>query len=123
MPDDDARQLAVVEANTTERVTVVRIDGEVDLSNAEQVRARILAEVVDDPETVILDLAGARYLDSAGIRLLFDLGERFATHRIDFRIVVPAAGLVHKVLELTGVMRQMAVYESVADARPTDAAR
>jgi anti-sigma B factor antagonist len=118
VPDDDARPLAsidasTVEAGSSERVTVVRVDGEVDLSNAEQVRSRILAEVADEPEVVIVDLGSARYLDSAGIRLLFDLSERFATHRIDFRLVVPTSGLVHRVLELTGVMRQMAVYETV----------
>jgi anti-anti-sigma factor len=114
--DDDARPLAVIAAESHQRARVVRVDGEVDLSNAEQVRARILAEVADDPHAVVLDLESARYLDSAGIRLLFDLGERFGTHRIDFRLVVPRAGLVHRVLELTGVMRQMPVHETVEQA-------
>ena len=102
MSDDDARPLALIEATCHDGATVVRVDGEVDLSNAEQVRARILAEVTDDPETVVLDLESARYLDSAGIRLLFDLGEPFGTYLIDFRLVVPRAGLVLRVLELTG---------------------
>ena len=113
---EEPQPLARVEATRGDGAIVVRVEGEIDLSNAEQVRAAILHEVADDPEGLVLDLSGARYLDSAGIRLLFDLGERFATHRIELRLVVPSDGLVHRVLQLTGVMRQMPVHETVADA-------
>jgi anti-anti-sigma factor len=83
------------------RAPVVRVRGEVDLSNAEHVRAEIIASVPAGAHGLVLDLTETTYLDSSGIRLLFDLAERLQTRRLRLALVVTEAALVRRVLVLT----------------------
>lgn len=84
-------------------VVVAHIDGEIDISNAAEV-GRSLAEAVPNGAAgLVVDLSDVRYLDSAGVRLLFRLAERLGTGQQAFRLVVPSGAPILEVLELTGV--------------------
>lgn len=88
-------------------VVVLAIVGEIDLANVDEVRDEILAASGDDPGAVIVDLSPTRYLDSSGIRMLFEIDEQLSVRRIPLRLVVPEDGFVHRVLDLTGVLRHI----------------
>ena len=83
-------------------MSVLRVDGEVDISNAEQLAAA-MDRAAGDARTVALDLSGTTYLDSAGIRLVFNLAERLQTRRGRVRLIVPEDSPIRAVLEVTGV--------------------
>src|SRR5580765_4470516 len=74
-------ELARVEATTLNGTDIVRVVGEIDLSNASQVRDAIGAAVPDLAAAVIVDLSHTRYLDSAGIAMFFRLAERLTYNR------------------------------------------
>ncbi|MGH8907978.1 MAG: STAS domain-containing protein [Egibacteraceae bacterium] len=79
--------LANVTATYEGEIAVVRVDGEVDLSNAEQV-----ARSVRDSSAghhVVLDLSYLAFLDSAGIRAIIDLKRGLSSQRRELRLVVP----------------------------------
>jgi len=91
-------------------VVVLSVVGEIDLANVDEIRDQILLTAGDDPGSVVLDLGPTRYLDSSGIRMLFEVDDQFAVRRIPLRLVVGATGFVHRVLDLTGVLRHIDSY-------------
>lgn len=106
-------------------VVVLSLVGEIDLANVDEIRDQILHEAGDDPGSVVLDLALTRYLDSSGIRMLFEVDDQFAVRRIPLRLVVCETGFVHRVLDLTGVLRHIESYNerTTAIEASTSAAR
>jgi anti-sigma B factor antagonist len=78
---------------------VIRIGGEIDLSNAEQVQARI-DELVDDSATrVVFDLGSLSFIDSSGIAVLVRTHNRVGA--VEVRRATP---MVHRILEVTGLL-------------------
>jgi len=53
-------------------VVCMCIEGEIDLANRDELLAQIIAGAVG-ARRVVLDLAAVEYLDSAGVRLVFDV--------------------------------------------------
>jgi anti-anti-sigma factor len=66
-----------------------------------------------DATLVVLDLGGTRYLDSAGIAMLFRLVERFGHRRQELRLVVPPGSPIRAVIELTSLPAVVRVQDSV----------
>jgi anti-anti-sigma factor len=98
------------------RALVVRIQGEIDLSNAGQIRDDVTGAVPHDAAGVALDLTGTTYLDSSGIRLLFDLAERLHARRQLLVLVVTDRALVRRVILLTKLDDAVPLHVSVDDA-------
>jgi len=94
-------RIAHIEIETHGDDPVVRVTGEVDLSNADALRTDIVAAVPHDANGLVLDLTKTTYLDSSGIRLLFDLAERLHARRQRLVLVVDEAALVRRVVVLT----------------------
>ena len=98
------------------RTLVARLRGEVDLSNVEDIRARLVAAVSHDAEDMVLDLTETTYLDSTGVRLLFELAERLHGRRQQLRLVVADTALVRRVIVLTQLDEQVPIVPTLADA-------
>lgn len=94
-------------------VVIARLTGEIDMSNAEQLRGAISAAVPNDALALVLDLTGVEYLDSAGIRLLYRLGEDIRARRQRFEVVTPSSSVVAGVLRLAGVSDYVGATETV----------
>jgi anti-anti-sigma factor len=97
-------------------VVVARLEGEVDLSNVEVIRTALVDAVEHDTELLVLDLTPTTYLDSTGVRLLFELAERLQGRRQQLRLVVDGDALVHRVIVLTQLDQRVPVDRSVAEA-------
>lgn len=111
-----SRQLATVEVEPQEHAVVVRLAGEIDLSNAEDVRAQVVAAVPHGGAGLVLDLTDATYIDSSGVRLLFDLAERLQARRQRLRVVVTDEALVRRVIVLTRLDSQVPIDRSVEES-------
>ena len=86
-----------------EDVVVARLDGEIDSSNAPELRLALAARVPSAARVLALDLSGVTYLDSSGIELVFELGRSLAARRQSIRLIVPERSPVRRVLELSAV--------------------
>src|SRR2546423_15471292 len=95
---------------------VVSIRGEIDLSNSEALSADILPSVPHDGQGMVLDLTHATYLDSSGIRFLFDLAQRLHANRQRLVLVVSDAALVRRVVLLTKLEDAVPLVATVDDA-------
>jgi anti-anti-sigma factor len=108
--------LAQVTVTDVAGIPVVRLDGEVDLSNIEEVRHAIFAPAQAGHGCLVVDLTGTTYLDSTAVRLLFDLAVRLRARRRRLRLVVSEATIVRRVLILTKLDESVPFDATVADA-------
>jgi anti-anti-sigma factor len=109
-------QLARVETEIVPGRCILRIHGEVDISNADEVSEAIDQAVSNEGTTVVLDLTPTTYLDSSGIQLLVQLAERLGDRRHALRVVVPRDSALRTLIELTGLEQVIPIRSSMEDA-------
>jgi anti-anti-sigma factor len=97
-------------------VPICAVRGEIDASNVEVVLERVLQNVPDDSPGVVLDLSQTDYLDSAGVRILFELTRRLRQRRQELRIAVALEGIVRRVLVLTALADVVPLHDEVDSA-------
>lgn len=100
---------AVVVVDRSDEAARIVVTGELDLANAEIVERQILRGVGGELGAVTLDLTGLRYIDSAGLWILFRLGNRLRTAKITGEVLIPADGPVWRMVETAGVAAAIAV--------------
>lgn len=110
------KQLAEVVLERQDATVIAHLEGEVDLSNVDEIRTALVDAVLHQTECLILDLTETTYLDSTGIRLLFELAERLEGRRQQMRLVVNDAALVRRVIELTQLDQRVPIDATVAQA-------
>ena len=110
------KPLAAITMDEHGPVLVARVVGEVDLSNVDEIRTLVVDAVTHDVECLILDLTQTTYLDSTGVRLLFEFAERLEGRRQQLRLVVDGDALVHRVVTLTQLDQRVPMDSSVAEA-------
>ncbi|MFD7712859.1 STAS domain-containing protein [Streptomyces sp. NPDC059786] len=100
--------------------TLLALPPEIDISNAATVRAHTLGVLDlrrDRLSLLVLDLTGTRFMDSQGVRLINEV--RAHLHpppRTHLRVAAEPDGLVSRLLELTGLRRDIPVYDDLAEA-------
>jgi anti-anti-sigma factor len=97
-------------------VPVCEIKGELDASNVDHVLEHVAGSVANEAPGMVLDLRHTSYLDSAGVRILFELARRLRARRQELRIAVPDDGIVRRVLVLTALADVVPLDDDVARA-------
>jgi len=97
-------------------VPVCDVQGEMDASNVDTVLERVTEAVEPEAPGLVLDLARTSYIDSAGVRILFELARRLRTRRQELRISVPHDGIVRRVLVLTALADVVPLHDETGDA-------
>lgn len=109
-------ELAEVSVETAGDTVVAHVNGEVDLSNVDDIRTVLIEAVSHESECLVLDLTGTTYLDSTGVRLLFELAERLQGRRQELRLVVDEDAMVNRVIILTQLHQRVPLDRTVDDA-------
>jgi anti-sigma B factor antagonist len=108
------RESAVTGVDSRDGSVVVSLAGELDLYNAEEVRAALLEACAGEPQVLVVDLEGVRFIDSTALGVLIEARSRMAD-RSGFRLA--AAGLeTRRALEVSGLDRHFLVHDTVAEA-------
>ena len=95
---------------------VARLTGEVDLSNIEELSSLVQAAVTNAAVGLVLDLTGVSYLDSTGLRMVFQLARGLRHRQQQLVLVVPPDAIIWPVLRCSGVPGVIEVFADVADA-------
>ena len=98
-------------------VRVVSIAGDLDLSRAGLMRDELRRGVGNDDIGLVADLSDTRYIDSAGVNMLFELAEELGDRQLAFAVVVPEGGLVERVVTLVDLGSVAALHPTVDEAR------
>ena|SRR5436305_15186534 len=108
--------LADVQFDDGDSAVVARVRGEIDLSNAESVSRAIDETVPNHALAVVLDLSQVRYLDSAGIHLIYKLRERLRSRGQVLGLVDPDGCPAREALRLSGVEHHVRMIGTVDQA-------
>jgi anti-sigma B factor antagonist len=116
------RQLArIVPEPHGDDVVVARIEGEIDMSNAQPIGNRLRDLLTNRSVALIVDLGPTSYLDSSGIALMFALVDELRRRQQQLHLVVPEGSQLLRVLTITGLDRAVPTHETLesalADAR------
>jgi anti-anti-sigma factor len=92
---------------------VAFLNGDVDAANAGRVGEELIAAMTNRAPALIVVLSDIRYLDSAGINLLFQLHDQLSTRRQRLGLVLGASAQLGRVLEISGVPTTIPVWKDV----------
>jgi anti-anti-sigma factor len=104
-----------LEIERVDGVPVVRPHEDIDAANARQLRAE-LARCLGDADKLVLDLSETRYVDSAGIDMLFRLNELLRERRAALVLVIPQSSQLARLAQIVALPNAMRVHETVAQA-------
>jgi anti-sigma B factor antagonist len=97
-------------------VSVARVEGEVDAANVDGVAAKLHDLLTNRSMALVVDLTATTYLDSAGINLLFALGDELRARQQTLRIVIVDSSPIARMASITGLDRACPTHASVDDA-------
>lgn len=92
------------------------IHGEVDISNADALADDLTEAMSGGMFRLVLDLSEVGYLDSAGIRAMFEVARRLELSRQSVALVVPPTSPLRRLFAITRVEDVMPVVSCRAEA-------
>jgi anti-anti-sigma factor len=104
-------QLVSIQIERSNESLLVRLSGEIDLSNSHELHQQ-LETAVEGSARVVIDLAEITYLDSQGLRLIKQLCNKADKDGTEVQLVAPPAGFARQVLD----MARMGDYIEICDA-------
>lgn len=103
---------------------IERIDGvpiahaceDIDAANVRSIQQQLAHALGPDASTIVIDLSGARYVDSAGIDMLLRLGERLDHRRAKLILVIPDSSQLKRLAAIVGLPEAIAIRPSLPEA-------
>jgi anti-anti-sigma factor len=108
--------VSFAQVRTITGVPVASLPADVDSANAAEVLQELTREISNEPAGLVVDLTETRYLDSAGIEMLFQLRAKLGNRGKRLAVVVPAGSHLRRLLELTGVDTAVTITDELPAA-------
>jgi anti-anti-sigma factor len=118
-PVEDGLSAEVLEC-AGQPAIVVAVRGELDSQTIPELHIAV-SDAFSRPgaKRVVLDLDQIVFFGSAGVAFLTQADAEARARSIEFRLVVPPTSRVHRVLDVMGLIRLMALYPTRAEALGT----
>ena len=111
---DGLRKDPVIRIEAVGSARVVRLGGELDLYNAEQVRSALAEVLAQAPERVVVDLSEVEFIDSTALGVLIEARTKLENPR-GFFLAAPALE-TRRALQISGLDRHFSVLDTVPEA-------
>jgi|SRR3954449_3772148 anti-sigma B factor antagonist len=108
--------LAEVNVEWHGELPVAAIAGEVDASNVAAIGGTLRGLVTNRSEHLIVDLSPTTYLDSAGLNLMFALGDELRSRQLSLALVIAPGSPIARMISITSLDRAYPTYPTLADA-------
>jgi stage II sporulation protein AA (anti-sigma F factor antagonist) len=110
------KPLVEISIAPTGKFVIARLNGEIDISSAPRIHATLTRAVPNAALGLVVDLSAVSYLDSAGIRLLFDVKRELQYHRQCLRLVVPEDAPIQRLVEIVNLGGHVALHRTLTAA-------
>jgi anti-anti-sigma factor len=107
---------AEVREERRDGTAVAHIEGEIDASNVAAIGTRLRGMLGNEAYGLVVDLTEVAYLDSAGINLLFVLGDELGARQQRLRLVVSPGTPIERMLSVTALDRTQPTYPTLEAA-------
>ena len=107
---DSLREHPVLGVEPRGAAVVVRLGGELDLYNADEVRAALGGAAAGNPECVVVDLTEVEFVDSTALGVLVEAHN--ALHEGGLRLAAPQLE-TRRALLVSGLDRRLNVYDTL----------
>ena len=97
-------------------VPVIRLEGELDISKAADLRDGLTGVVKNEDFGMVVDLTRVTYLDSSAITVMFALADRLQARQQILTAVVPESAMIRRVLGLVHMESVVPLYPELPDA-------
>jgi len=98
------------------KYVLATVRGEIDLSNARDLKEKVLSEVEDiKPCNLIIDLKEVDYIDSTGLGLLIGLRRRIKEGGGELCLILHTPRM-EKLFKVTGLVNVFKIYQNVGEA-------
>jgi anti-anti-sigma factor len=92
---------------------VIRLGGELDLYNADEVRAALTQAIDEKPGRVVVDMSEVEFVDSTALGVLIEARSKLGADGL--RLAAPQLE-TRRTLQVSGLDRHLPVHETVDDA-------
>jgi anti-sigma B factor antagonist len=96
-----------------DRTVVIRLGGELDLYNADEVRSALGDAIASEPARVVVDMSEVEFVDSTALGVLIEARSNLG--RNDLLLAAPQYE-TRRTLQVSGLDRHLPVLDSVEDA-------
>jgi anti-sigma B factor antagonist len=96
-------------------VPVVAAPEEIDITNAEALRAALLQAAADGHGTLVVDMTRTQFCDSSGLHTLIAAHRRAGAEGREVLLVIPSTAVL-RVFALTGMDKVIPNFTSLAEA-------
>ena len=107
------REHPVVGVEARDGAVIVRLAGELDLYNAEDVRTALAKAIETMPRRIVVDMAAVEFVDSTALGVLIEARSRLGQ---DALLLAAPQLETRRTLQVSGLDRHLPVHESVDDA-------
>ncbi len=95
---------------------VAHLSGEIDRSNAAELGDRVATAIGDQGDGLVVDLSELAFLDSTGVRMLFELAAELKRRHQALRVVVPDGSHLGELLDTVGLKQAADTDRTVGEA-------
>ncbi|HEX4819403.1 MAG TPA: STAS domain-containing protein [Acidimicrobiales bacterium] len=81
----------------------ISIEGEIDLSNADQIEEDITTAIPNHCTSASVDLTDVTYVDSVGMRVFFNLVAQLRTAQIELKVIAPPSSPARRIVDISGL--------------------
>ena len=114
MSDDAPQPVQPVAAiDRRNGATIVQLAGELDLYNADEVRAALTTAIAAGPDRVIVDMSQVEFIDSTALGVLIEARSKLG--RGGLTLAAPQIE-TRRALQVSGLDRHLPVHESIDEA-------
>jgi anti-sigma B factor antagonist len=111
--DAPHREQPVLAVDRIDGATVVRLAGELDLYNADEVRSALQRALAEGPARLVIDLSQVEFIDSTALGVLIETRSKLGQARL--ALAAPQLG-TRRALQVSGLDRHLSVHDTVDDA-------
>ncbi len=108
--------MSPLDLESIDHVPIAHVKEDIDAANATTIQQQLADALGPDASSLVIDLSGTRYVDSAGIDMLLRLSDRLDHRRAKLILVIPDASQLKRLASIVGLPDAMAIHPTLPAA-------